>query len=189
MRKLIKEMISPSRVHVGEFTYGHEQIILNWCDDSSVEIGKYCSIAANVTIQCGGNHRSEWITTFPFGHDSGTSGQINPVKGHPKKSRGVVIGNDVWIGNNVTIMGGTQIGDGAIIGMNSHVFGEIPAYSIFAGNPAKLVRYRFDPDMIEDLLNLNWWTYPHERILKAASKLCQEPTKISIAEIKVILEK
>jgi virginiamycin A acetyltransferase len=73
--------------------------------------------------------------------------------------------------------------------MNSHVFGEIPAYSIYSGNPAKLIKYRFSTDLIEVLLDLKWWTYPHERILKAASKLCQEPTEKSIEEIREILEK
>jgi len=187
MVKAFKGLLKRTNISVGEFTYGHEGITYNWCEGAKISIGKYCSIASNVIIQCGGNHRIDWISTFPFGYDSVTSMQISPVKGHPKNPRDVIIGNDVWIGNNVTLMGGTVIEDGAVIGMNSHVYGLVPAYSVFSGNPAKLVKYRFEAEIITLLRELQWWKFSHEKVLSVANKLCNQPTRESIKEIRAHL--
>lgn len=84
-------------------------------------------------------------------------------------------------------MGGTRIGDGAIVGMNSHVFGDIPAYSIYSGNPAKFLKFRFEQNIIDALIELKWWSYQHERILEIVPKLCQAPTEKLISEINQIL--
>ena len=93
-------------------------------------------------------------------------------KGHPKSNGDVIIGNDVWIGNNVTILSGITIGDGAVIGCNSHVVKDIEPYSIYGGNPAKLIKLRFTQEQINKLLKIKWWNWDDDKINSAISLLC-----------------
>lgn len=105
------------------------------------------------------------VTTYPFyimGGDWG--GAIAPVKDELPLKGDTVVGNDVWIGQNVTVMPGIHIGDGAIIGTNSTVASDIPPYSIAVGNPARVIRKRFDDEMIRLLERLQWWNRPIEEI-------------------------
>jgi acetyltransferase-like isoleucine patch superfamily enzyme len=179
------EIISGVEVKVGKFTYGTEWVnILKWSDsDLHVEIGRFCSISYGLRIFTGGNHRKDWITTYPFGHVPPTSEFILPVKGHPQCNLPVIIENDVWIGRDVTLMSGVTIGNGAVIAANSHVVRSIPPYAIAGGNPAKIIGYRFDDGLISKLLELQWWNLPDEKIYQSVNILCAPPTEQSIREL------
>lgn len=156
---------------VGRHTYGHNNINIIW-NQASLEIGSFCSIAANCNIYLGGNHRTDWITTYPFGHINKHIFNKFNGEGHPATKGKVVIGNDVWIGNNVTIMSGVTIGDGAVIACNSHVVKDVEPYSIVGGNPARLIKYRFDKETIEKLLKLKWWEWDDKKINEHSHILC-----------------
>jgi len=105
----------------------------------------------------GGNHRVDWITTFPFGHIFRDELGGTEIVEHPQSNGEIIIGNDVWIASNVTIMSGIQIGDGAVIAANSMVVKDIAAYEIWGGNPAKKLKMRFSDEIIKSLLKLKWW--------------------------------
>lgn len=157
---------------VGEYTYGHTNIhVHRWDSTTNIIIGKFCSIATGCNIYAGGNHRTDFYTTYPFGH---INKQIFPHSGtgHPSSKGDIIIGNDVWIGGNVTIMSGVTIGDGAVIANNSHVVKNIEPYTIVGGNPARFIRNRFDPDTTQKLLDLQWWNLPHDKIVSIVPYLC-----------------
>ena len=156
-------------------TYGNENIQTHsWGEGSKLVVGNFCSIASNVNIYLGGNHRIDWVTTFPFGHiHHQTFNKFNGV-GHPATKGDVVIGNDVWIGANVTIMSGVTIGDGVVIANNSHVVKNVEPYSLVGGNPAKLIKYRFTPEQIEKLLEIKWWFWEDSKINEYTPLLCNE---------------
>ena len=137
-----------------------------------LQIGKFCSIAANLSVFLGGNHRTDWVTTYPFGHIHREIFNKFDGAGHPVCKGGITIGNDVWIGADVRIMGGVNIGDGSVIANNSHVVKDCEPYSIIGGNPAKLIKYRFTPDQIENLLKIQWWFWDNEKINNNAHLLC-----------------
>lgn len=160
---------------VGKYTYGTHNIkIHSWGEGSNIVIGNFCSIAGNINIYLGGNHRTDWITTYPFGHISkNVFNKFNGV-GHPKTNGDVVIGNDVWIAENVTIMSGVKIGDGAVIANNSHVVKDVEPYSIVGGNPAKFIKYRFSQEQISKLLEICWWNWSDEKINNELSLLCNQ---------------
>jgi acetyltransferase-like isoleucine patch superfamily enzyme len=174
-----------TQIVVGKHTYGFENINVAWQQNEKIVIGAFCSIAGNVTIQLGGNHNSNWITTYPFGHLSNGKFKSLPVPGHPKESRKVEIGNDVWIANNVTLMGGVIIHDGAIVAMNSHVTRNIPPFEIWGGNPAQKIKDRFSEEIKSKLLNLKWWELPDSLIEDLIPYLVQEPTMDLLQEIEV----
>ena len=129
-------------------------------------IGKFCAIAKGVEfVMNGANHRMDCATTYPFyimGGDWGSA--MAPVKDELPLKGDTVIGNDVWIGQNVTVMPGVHVGDGAIIGANSVVAKDIPPYSIAVGNPCRVVRKRFDDELIGLLLQFKWWDKSIEEI-------------------------
>jgi acetyltransferase-like isoleucine patch superfamily enzyme len=105
---------------IGKHTYGTENLQIYFTDSgSNLTIGNFCSIAGNVKIYMGGNHRTDWVTTYPFGHASKDIFNNFNGQGHPVTKGDIIIGNDIWIGQNVTIMSGVTIGDGAIIANNS----------------------------------------------------------------------
>jgi virginiamycin A acetyltransferase len=90
-----------------------------------------------------------------------------------------VVGNDVWIGQNATFMPGVHIGDGVIIAANSVVTRDVPAYHIAGGNPARLIRKRFDDALISYLLEIKWWDWPARKIFDNLEALCNgDPTEI-----------
>ena len=157
----------------GKYTYGTP--IIHWSKSGAkLVVGNFCSIAANVNIYLGGNHRTDWVTTYPFGHIHKNEFNIFNGEGHPSTKGDVIIGNDVWIGNNVTIMSGVTIGDGTVIANNSHVVKNIEPYSLVGGNPAKLIKYRFTPQQIEKLLEIKWWYWDDEKINTFTPLLCND---------------
>jgi len=157
----------------GKYTYGSPNIM--WENDNAkLIVGNFCSIGSNVNIYLGGNHITNWVTTYPFGHiHQNTFNNFNG-EGHPSTKGNVNIGNDVWIGNNVTIMSGVNIGNGAVIANNSHVVKNVEPYSLVGGNPAKLIKYRFTSDQIKKLLEIEWWYWDDTKINKFTPLLCND---------------
>jgi acetyltransferase-like isoleucine patch superfamily enzyme len=155
----------------GKYTYG--KLRLRWENpEAKVTVGNFCSIAGNVTVYLGGNHRTDWVTTYPFGHiHQGVFNRFNGT-GHPATKGDVKIGNDVWICDDVTIMSGVTVGDGAIIANNSHVVSNVPPYSIVGGNPAKIIKYRFTESQIDALLAIQWWYWDDDKINRFTPLLC-----------------
>ncbi len=177
-------MIGNSQVKIDRFTYGHENIsIRQWGEGANLTIGSFCSIARSVTIFLGGNHRTDWITTFPFGHIyEDTIGKFD-IKGHPSTNGDVIIGDDVWIGHGVTIMSGISIGSGAVIATNSNVVKDVGPYEIVGGNPAKKIKDRFSDELKERLLKLKWWELELEVIQNIAPILSSTPSVECLDEL------
>lgn len=148
----------------GKYTYGNPEI--RWkIPGTKVIIGSFTSIAAGVKIYLGNGfgHDANFITTYPFGF---IHKDIFPnVENKSKNTNGdVVIGNDVWIGENTTIMSGVKIADGVIIAANSHVIKDVEPYSIVGGNPAQFIKYRFKAEQIEKLKQIAWWNWDDKKI-------------------------
>ena len=172
----IKNAVDNPKVIIGDYSYyygdsqddefkNHITHHYDFIGDKLI-IGKFCSIAKGVEfIMNGANHRMNCISTYPFYIMGGDWG--NALKPHsdelPLKGD-TVIGNDVWIGQNVTILPGVHIGDGAIIGANSVVSKDVPAYAIAAGNPCRVKKYRFAKEEIEILEEVKWWDWDIEKI-------------------------
>lgn len=131
-------------------------------------IGSFCSIGTGASFIMAGNqgHRSDWISTFPFFWMPEVPHFADARNGY-LPAGDTVIGNDVWIGAEAIVMPGVQVGDGAVIGTRAVVTANVEPYAIVAGNPARQVRRRFDPDQIALLAEMAWWDWP-DAALKAA---------------------
>jgi acetyltransferase-like isoleucine patch superfamily enzyme len=169
-----KNTMQNNIMSVGKYSYSqYDSPIIHWeNDDVKLVVGKFCSIAGNVNIYLGGNHRIDWVTTYPFGHIHRDTFNNFDGQGHPSTKGDVIIGNDVWIGDNVTIMSGVRIGDGVVIANNSHVVKNVEPYSLVGGNPAKLIKYRFTQEQITQLLQIRWWDWDDEKINTFTHLLC-----------------
>lgn len=179
----IKNVITRKNILVGEYTYyddvdgadkfeEHVTHHYEFLGDKLI-IGKFCAIAKGVEfIMNGANHRMCSVTTYPFNimgngwEKSAPSFDELPYKGD------TVIGNDVWVGQNVTFLPGVKVGDGAIIAANSVVSKDVPPYHIVGGNPIKIIRKRFDDELIEYLLKLKWWDWNPQKIFDNLEILC-----------------
>lgn len=133
--------------------------------DPVVEIGKYCSIAGGVKFLGTAQHASathkKCVANFPFHEEWQMAYPAGEMRGP------IMIGNDVWIGENAFIMDGVQIGDGAIVGATATVTKDVPAYAVVVGVPARIVHYRFEPEVIEKLLQIKWWNWDEDKIKQA----------------------
>uniref|UniRef100_A0A6C0BZS6 Acetyltransferase n=1 Tax=viral metagenome TaxID=1070528 RepID=A0A6C0BZS6_9ZZZZ len=159
----------------GDYTYGSDNIsLLDFTHKYKVKIGKFCSIANNITIYLDANHRTDWVTTYPFGHINQKVFNKFDGKGHPSGKGDVIIGNDVWIGEGSSVASGVKIGDGAVIASKSHVVKDVDPYSIVGGNPAKLIKYRFSEKVIEHLLKIKWWDWSIQKINENTHLLCSD---------------
>ncbi|GMO34656.1 MAG: hypothetical protein Ta2B_15100 [Termitinemataceae bacterium] len=148
-------------IEFGDFSRGNPNIWY-WGDQNILKVGKFCSIAVDVTIMLGGEHHTEWISTYMFNKIFAGNDDIEGVK-----SKGnVTIGNDVWIGNGAKVMSGVTIGDGCVIGANALVTKDMPAYSICVGVPAKILKKRFSEETINKLEEIKWWNWSYEDINK-----------------------
>lgn len=173
----IETTIGRSHVRIGRFTYGKTGLdVKQWDEGAGLTIGSFCSIAPGVTVLLGGNHRTDWITTFPFGHVF--QEELGPARpsGHPATRGDVNIGHDVWLGYNATILSGVTIGSGAVVAANATVTQDIPPYEIWGGNPARRLGVRFDPEVIDRLLALQWWHLPLEDIRRLVPELSAAPS-------------
>jgi virginiamycin A acetyltransferase len=177
----LKNIIKNPNIIVGDYTYYDDfenvenfeknvKYHFDFVGDKLI-IGKFCMIASGVTfIMNGANHLTNAFTTFPFaifgnGWENAMEGKSYPQKGN------IIIGNDVWIGYNATIMAGVTIGDGAIIATNATVIKDVAPYSIVGGNPAHEIKKRFSEDTISKLLDLKWWDWPIDKITKNLQNL------------------
>jgi acetyltransferase-like isoleucine patch superfamily enzyme len=135
-----------------------------------VHIGSFCSLANNITFHGESNHYSDGISTYPFNEELGWE---EYHKGRYSKGE-IVIGNDVWVGDGVSFLSGVTVGDGCVIGANTVVSKNLNPYGVYIGNPARLVRYRFSPGVIDLMLNIKWWDWSEHKIRKNIGKSVTE---------------
>lgn len=179
----IKNVITRPNILVGDYTYyddvdGPEQFEqrvthhYEFYGDRLV-IGRFCAIARGVTfIMNGANHQMNAVTTYPFGIMGHGWEKVTPTLADLPFKGDTVVGNDVWIGQNVTVLPGVHIGDGAIIAAHAVVAKDVPPYHIAGGNPCRVLRKRFDDALIAYLLELKWWDWPADKIFRNLETLC-----------------
>ncbi len=166
---------------IGAHSYGQPLVYAH--GPEKLHIGRYCSIGESVTIVLA-NHRPDFVTTYPFAqHRASWPGAPWQARDHAGKGD-VVIGNDVWVGHGALITSGVRIGDGAVVAGQAVVTGDVPPYAIVGGNPARLLRYRFDEARIETLLSLRWWDWPDERVEFLTPRLLSNDIDAFIREAK-----
>jgi acetyltransferase-like isoleucine patch superfamily enzyme len=156
-------------IRIGKFSYGTPTVRTYAGDRAGVTIGSYCSIADDVVFIPGGNHRVDWVSTFPLRVIFDLEGAYED--GHPASRGDIVVGNDVWIGRGATILSGVRIGDGAVIGAEAVVAKSVRPYSVVVGNPAREVRRRFSDEQVDELLRIAWWQWPDEIVRARISEL------------------
>ena len=161
-------------IEIGEFTYGSPNVYA-WDLKTKLVIGKYCSIAQGVNFLLGGQHRTDWVSTFPFNEFAKDWPTAQKVLGHPATKGDIRVGHDVWIGQNATILSGVNIGHGAVIGAGAIVSKDVEPYAIVAGNPARFLKYRFDTQTRSDLLKLEWWNWDVLKVSQNIEFLMSKP--------------
>lgn len=177
----LKNVVKNPNIIVGDYTYYDDfetvenfeknvKYLFDFTGDKLI-IGKFCMIASDVTfIMNGANHLSKAISSYPFAIFGGDWSSAMEGKSYPTKGN-TEIGNDVWIGYGATIMPGVKVGHGAIIATKSVVTSDVEPYTIVGGNPAKTSRKRFSEEKIKQLLDLQWWDWPLEKITEQVGNL------------------
>lgn len=171
----IKNTITRKNIIVGDFTYYDDKHGADKFEEhvthhyafigDKLIIGKFCSIASGVEfIMNGANHNMNGFSTYPFNIFGNGWEKITPALTDLPIKGDTIVGNDVWIGQNVTILPGVKIGDGAIIGANAVVASDVPPYSVVVGNPGKVVKKRFDNNIIKLLEKIQWWNWDEKKI-------------------------
>ena len=177
----LKNVVKDPNIIVGDYTYYDDfedvtnfeknvKYHFDFIGDKLI-IGKFCQIASGATfIMNGGNHATKGISTFPFQIFGGIWADAMDGKPYPTKGD-TVIGNDVWIGYDATIMPGIIVGHGAVIATKSVVTKDVAPYAIVGGNPASVIKMRFSASEVDRLLKLAWWDWPIEKITERVKVL------------------
>lgn len=174
----LDQVVTHPRFRVGAFTYASDfDPPDDWAarlapylfafSSETLHIGKFCQIAQGVRfITASANHDTQGLTTYPFP-------VFDPARraGYQPDTRDTVIGHDVWLGHGALVLPGARIGNGVIVGAGAVVRGTVPDYAVVAGNPAQIIRMRFDPQEIAQLNTLAWWHWPPDRIAAARDAL------------------
>ncbi len=193
----IKNVVTAPNITIGDYTYyddaadptGFEKnnVLFNYPEfGDHLVIGKFCQIASGSKFIMGpANHRLCSVTTYPFSVFGGVWTENTPphMQQLPRKGD-TVLGNDVWIGRESVIMPGVKIGDGAIIAAYSVVVGDVPAYTVYGGDPARFIKRRFDEELTELLLRFRWWDLEPQELADTLPMLCDPDLEKVKAAIK-----
>ena len=186
----IKNVITRPNIIVGDYTYyddvngaeRFEEHVTHHYDflGDKLIIGKFCAIAKGIEfVMNGANHRMKSVSTYPFNIMGGGWKSFAPTLDDLPLKGDTVVRNDVWIGQNVTVMPGVHIGDGSIISDDSVVVKDFPPYCVAGGNPCRVIRPRFDEELTAYLLELKWWDWEADKIFRNMEALCSgDLTKI-----------
>ena len=167
-RHYVAPFVTQPRVTVGRYTWGEPVIPVFAGSEVTLEIGSFCSIAANVTLLLGAGHDTAWVSTWPIREVFGLPDQYEQ---HPIYRGPTAIGNDVWIGRDAVILDGITIGHGAVIGARAVVTKDVRPYAVVGGVPARENRRRFTDEQVDALLEIAWWDWPIEKIIREADAL------------------
>ena len=181
--QLLHETVNHTNIEVGIFSYysgyHHKHDFIECArylhdkrkDVDKLIIGNYCSIGSGAVFMMAGNqgHNTQWISTFPFYFQANI---FKNAKNGFVKAGNTVIGNDVWIGSEAMIMSGITIGDGAIIAARAVVVKNVEPYSIVGGNPATVIKTRFEDKEIEQLLIMKWWNWKEAKVKECMPLIC-----------------
>ncbi len=181
----IKNVVTAPNIFIGNYTYYDDthapedfetnNVLFNYPEfGDKLVIGKFCAIASGTKFIMGpANHRISSFTTYPFHVFGGLWQENTPPHLSQLPHKGDIrIGNDVWLGRECTVMPGAEIGDGSIAAACSVITGKFPPYSLIGGNPARLIRRRFNEERIHFLLRLKWWDLPPEELSEILPLLC-----------------
>ena len=158
---------------IGRYSY-----LSSGCLVSNAKIGSFCSIGQKLLCSTA-NHPSDWVSTSPvFYSVKNQCGFAFADKDYFVEFKNIEIGNDVWIGNDVNILGGVKIGNGAIIATGAVVVSDVPDYAIYGGVPAKLIKYRFNEEIILELLKLKWWDWSVEKLQQFSEYFRNDPQSL-----------
>ena len=197
----IKNVVTAPNISIGDYTYyddavdprGFEKnnVLFNYPEfGDHLIIGKFCMITQGAKFIMGpANHRITSVTAYPFNVFGGAWTENTPPHMDQLPRKGdTVLGNDVWIGRESVIMPGVKIGDGAIIAAYSVVVKDVPAYTVYGGNPAKFIKNRFDDELKDLLLRWKWWDLPPEELVDVLPLLCDEDLEKVKREIRARVE-
>ncbi|GAB2959817.1 CatB-related O-acetyltransferase [Hymenobacter coalescens] len=178
----LKNIVDDPRIEVGDYTYYDDfddprnflrNVLYHFpFSTDRLRIGRFCMLASGVKfVMNGGNHRTDLLSTYPFpifghGWETAFDAASWPHKGD------TTIGHDVWIGYEALVMPGVTVGNGAIIATRSVVTKDVPAFAVVAGNPAAVVRMRFDADTVARLEQLAWWDWDAAKITRNLPAIC-----------------
>jgi virginiamycin A acetyltransferase len=174
----IKNTVSNPNIVIGDYTYyddpenseNFERNVLYhfpFIGDRLV-IGKFCALARGVRfIMNGANHKMSGFSTYPFQIFGGGWEAIMPKPGELPYKGDTIVGHDVWIGYGALVMPGVTIGHGAIVAAHSVVTSDVPPYAIVGGNPAAVIKRRFEPDVVSELLAIAWWDWPIDKVTRS----------------------
>ena len=178
----LNTVIDNHRIQVGDYTYASAfdppadwgarlAPYLHIFSPETLTIGKFCQIADGVTfITASAHHRYDGFSSYPFAAFGG--GKLQGRPSNPDPGRDTCVGHDVWFGQGVTVLPGAEIGSGVIIGAGAVVGGQVAPYSVVGGNPARVIRRRFDAPTVEALLEIAWWDWPIARIIANEAAIC-----------------
>lgn len=198
----IKNVITAPNIFVGDYTYYDDpvhptefeknNVLFNYPEfGDKLIIGKFCSIASGTKFIMGpANHRIQSASTYPFAVFGGAWAQRVPSHMEQIPFKGdIAVGNDVWLGRESTIMPGIKIGDGALVAAYSVVTKDVKPYTVVGGNPAKVIRKRFDQEFIALLQMLRWWDLPANQLLEVLPSLCDTNLKNARQKLESFVEK
>lgn len=175
----MKNYFNMASVEVGKATYG-DLTVINYSNSQKLKlkIGNFCSIAGNVTFILAGEHRMNTISTYPF-----ITKIIDSKKSEAGGKGDIIIGDDVWIGHGTIVLSGVNIGQGAIIAAGSIVNKDVPAYAVVGGVPAKVIKYRFQKEIIDKLIKVDFNKLDTNMIIKNQTMLYEEITSENVDRI------
>lgn len=185
--KLLKNLVAKTGILIpyGRYSYGPQPELLGFMPvlakkAAGSRIGNFCSISSGVKFSFLDTHNYKWVSTYPFydfynyWHFDTESWHKCQLDTRKIKPRPIIIENDVWLCSNILIKEGVKVGSGAVVAMGSLVTKDVPPYAFVGGNPARIIRYRFSPKQISDLLEIAWWDWPDEEIKEIIPLLLSE---------------